>query len=357
MRTISPLRSAFAAASLSFVLLAGTPAWADGADPITATQVQKYQAQQIFVRGRDMMRQKKWQEAIGEFRASLNIVASPNTRFTIARCMIEMGALVDAYAELAKTASDARALAAREARYSETADAADAERKEVGSKLVLLTLKIDHLPDGATIKIGDKEIPRDALAAPIPLIPGTLDIVVMHAGIETARTTVTVGAGETTVTLDAQPPPPKQPEPTPVTPPPTTIDASDSPWAAKPKPAPPPPPSPPNTSLRTAAYVAGGIGAAGLVTFGIFGALEKGTYSDLQSACNSGPCPQGKQDEVSSGKTQQLIANIGLVVGAVGVATGVTLFVLSMPKSSATTAPPSAALVVSPSFIGVRGAL
>jgi hypothetical protein len=363
MRTIALLRSAAAAASLSVVALAAAPARADGADPTSATQVQKYQAQQLLVRGRELARRKNCKDAVVEFRVSLNIVASPNTRLALARCLVEMNALADAYAELSKTVADARALAAREARYTETADAADADRKELATKVVLLTLKIDHLQDDATIKIGDKDVARDALAAPIVLAPGTIEVVVSSGGKEAARTTLTVGPGDTTVTMDAQPPAPKPPEPPPAPPPPpTTIDPNDTPWAAQSK-APPPPPPAPRSGLRTAAWISGGVGVAGLAVFGVFGALEKGTYSDLQSACHNGPCPASKQDDVSTGKTQQTIANIGLVVGAVGLATGVTLFVLSAPSSpkssdapAAAPAPP-AAIVVSPSFIGVRGAL
>jgi hypothetical protein len=362
MRTNVSLRRTIAAALFAAAFVPGS-ALADGVDPLKATPVQKYQAQVLFVRGRDLAAKKKCKDAVVEFRASLNIVASPNARFALARCLVDMDLPLDAWAELTKTAADARLLAAKEARYSETADAADAEKKELLQKIVLLTLKVDHMTDDTTVKIADKDVPRDALAAPIPLMPGAIEIVVYTAGKEVARTSLAVGPGETTVTMDAQPPPPKPPEPPPQPPRPVTqVDPNDVPKDDLKKPPPPPPPAP-NTTLRTGAYIAGGVGVVGFGLFAIFGALEKGTYSDLQSACHSGPCPASKQDDVSTGKSQQTIANIGLVVGAVGVATGVTLFILSRPKAAPGTnaakiaPPPTVSIVASPMFIGVRGSL
>jgi hypothetical protein len=98
--------------------------------------------------------------------------------------------------------------------------------------------------------------------------------------------------------------------------------------------------------------VAGGVGAAGLVTFAVAGLMAHSTYDDLNSACKGGPCPPDKSGEISSGKTQQAIANVGLVVGLAGVATGATLFVLSLPKAQPSS---NAAVVVSPSWVGVQG--
>jgi hypothetical protein len=90
------------------------------------------------------------------------------------------------------------------------------------------------------------------------------------------------------------------------------------------------------------------------VTFAIFGSLARSTYDDLQTVCGGGPCPANKADEISSGKTYQTVANVGLALGILGVASGATLFVLSLPKASPTQ---NAALVLSPRWIGVRGNL
>jgi hypothetical protein len=106
--------------------------------------------------------------------------------------------------------------------------------------------------------------------------------------------------------------------------------------------------------MRTWAYVAGGIGAGGLVVFAVSGLLARSTYNDLEAKCASGPCPPDKDGEISSGKTQQTAANVGLVLGVLGAGAGAALFVFSMPKGSPT---PTVTAVVSPGWIGVRGSL
>jgi hypothetical protein len=112
------------------------------------------------------------------------------------------------------------------------------------------------------------------------------------------------------------------------------------------------------TKLRPYAYVAGGVGVAGLATFAIFGLMANSTFSDLQKACPpaQGGCPPGanKSGEISSGQTQQTVANIGLVAGLVGAAAGVTLFILSMPPKAPVA---NAAFVVAPGYFGVKGSL
>jgi hypothetical protein len=84
------------------------------------------------------------------------------------------------------------------------------------------------------------------------------------------------------------------------------------------------------TNLRTYAYVAGGVGAAGLIGFAVFGAMGKGKQSDLEKTCSPACTP----DEIDSVKSKFLIADISLGVGIVGLGTGVALFLLSQPSKA-----------------------
>jgi hypothetical protein len=309
---------------------------ADGVLPDAATPVQREQAQQRFARGKELLAKKDYAGALTEFRASHEIVASPNTRLEISRCLRSMGKLVEAYAELGRTAVEAKELLAQDNRYQKAYDAATAERNEIEPKLGFVTLTIQNATDATTVSIAGEEIRRAAWGEPAPVVPGATDVVVSTPGRAPAKQTVTLVAGQkTTLTIDAM--------------------------AGEATPAPAPPPAEPapaadtgsnRSSLRPWAYVAGGVGAAGLVTFGVFAVLAKSTYDDLNGACHGGPCPPSKNGEISSGKTQQVVANVGLGVGIVGVAVGATLFVLSIPKS---TPESGAALVVTPTGLGVHG--
>lgn len=317
---------------------ATTIAHADGVLPGSATPVQREQAQERFAHAKELMAKKDYAGALAEFRASHEIVASPNTRLEISRCLKAMGKVVAAYAELGRTAVEAKELIAQDNRYQKAYDAATAERADIEPKLGFVTLTVQNATDATTVSIGGEEIRKAAWGEPAPVAPGATDVVVSTPGHEPAKRTVTLAAGQKmTLTVDAmagEPVPAAAPPPAPEPAPPADAGGSS------------------RTSLRPWAYVAGGVGAAGLVTFGIFAVLAKSTYDDLNSACNGGPCPPSKNGEISSGKTQQLVANVGLGVGIVGVAAGVTLFVLSMPKSTASS---GAALVVTPTGVGVHG--
>jgi hypothetical protein len=81
--------------------------------------------------------------------------------------------------------------------------------------------------------------------------------------------------------------------------------------------------------LRTAGFVAGGVGIAGLVLFAIAGLGAKNAYDDLDAACGSGPCPDDSQEsKIAEGRMLQTAANIGLAAGLTGVGVGATLLVL-----------------------------
>jgi hypothetical protein len=103
--------------------------------------------------------------------------------------------------------------------------------------------------------------------------------------------------------------------------------------------------------------VAAGVGVAGLGLFTVAGIMANSTYSDLSESCG-GPCPPDRQGDVDAGKTEQTLANIGLIVGAVGLAAGATLFVLSVTggESEPTDegSAPSSQLVVGPGYAGLR---
>jgi hypothetical protein len=313
---------------------------ADGVLPGVATPVQREQAQRKFMRGKDLFGRKKFDGALVEFRASIEIVASPNTRLQISRALRALGRYVAAYAELGRTMVEAKELSAQDNRYQRAYDAAVQERSELQPLLGFVTLTVQHPAEGTRVLVGGEELRTAAWAEPVPVYGGKAEIDVETPGHAPIQNEVSVAAGATAqLTVDAQSGAPVTAE-------------------APPPPAPPPPPPPPveahdHRALRPWAYVAGGVGVAGLATFAIFGAMAGSTYGDLNGACSGGSCPSSKSGEISSGKTQQVVANVGLALGIVGAATGGVLFVLSMPKTSSSSA--RADLVVAPNGVALRG--
>lgn len=333
-------RSLLLAAPLLLSAIAFAPhASAAGVTPSAATPVQREQAQSRFLRGKDLYGAGKFDAALAEFTASLDIVASPNTRLYVARCLREMGRYVPAYVELGRTAVEAKELTRDDPRYAKAATAAEDERKALEPKLGFLEIGITHAAPTTTLKVGGDDVRRGGWSEPVPVMPGSAEVVVETPGHAPVKRTVQVAAGgKQSLAIDAEA---DSPDVAVVA---TNNDAPSGEAGSETK----------RAKLRPYAYVAGGVAVAGLATFAVFGLLANGTYSDLEAACGTKPCPPGHEDDISSGRTQQTVANVGLVVAAVGAAAAVTLFVLSKPPAQSTTAG-TTRVVARGSFLGLEG--
>jgi hypothetical protein len=272
-------------------------------------QDEKAGAQKTFEAGTKLYDAHRYKEALTALRASYQILSSPNSHLMIARCLREMGNSREAYREFQAVAAEARE---KGPKYVSAATAATEEGDEVKQRLgfVTVTVKTTGPKEAVKVKLGDETLDASSIGTPVPVDPSTVAVTAEAPDGSSARAEVTVAAGESqTVELtltppaaDAPPPaPPPQEEPKPV-----VVSSSGVP-------------------LRTWAYVAGGVGVAGLATFAIFGSMSNSKYNDLKDACPTGPCA-GHQDEIDAGKTDQLIANIGLGVGIVGLGVGTALF-------------------------------
>lgn len=101
------------------------------------------------------------------------------------------------------------------------------------------------------------------------------------------------------------------------------------------------------SGLRTAGFVAGGVGLAGMALFAIAGLGAKSAYDKLDSDCGNAPCmDEAHRSDIEGGRMLQTTANIGLAAGLTGLGVGATLLVLGS-RSSVEKRGPSAS--VSPS--------
>jgi hypothetical protein len=282
---------------------------AAGAPIASATKEQWSAAQKTFKVGDDLYDAGRFAEAITAYRASYEIVASPNSRLMIARALREQGLLAEAHVEFEATLSEAQAGLASDPKYESTVTAAETEKAALEPKLARLRLKLVGNPELTSLTVNERQLAQDDVSGPVFVTPGSISVVAKSGDGRQARAEASVAAGEETE-LVLEFPAPAAPQTAP--PPPAPVQAAS-----------------PSVPLKTLSYVAGGVGVAGLVAFGVFGVLNNGKHGDLEDSCPDGRCAPGRQDDIDAGRRYQLLANVGLAVGVVGLGAGVTLFVLS----------------------------
>jgi hypothetical protein len=336
------MKRTFSSLVLCSVLAASVPALAAGVDPANATPVQREQAQAHFLKGKASFDRNDMPAALEEFRASLEIVASPNARLYVARTLREMGHLVEAYAEFGRTAAEAKEHEREDGRYAKAAEAALAERATIAPQLGLVQLNIKNATDATTVTVAGSPLIRAGWSDPVPVKPGDVEVEIVTPGVLPIRKTLKIAAGQKTpLDIDAgvggtgDATNPNTPLP-PVKEQPVTNSKAGKGW------------------MLPVAIAGGGVGVVGMIMFAAAGVASQNTYNDLKKNCGSGPCPSSFAGEISSGKTQQAIANTGLVIGLVGLAVGATFLTLWLLPSKAP-AQPSAALVIGPSSLGIAG--
>lgn len=179
----------------------------------------------------------------------------------------------------------------------------------------------------ATVKLDGKEVPGALGGGPIVLDPGKHELTVERPG-EAPVTRVIMaqqGVQNRSIKIELGP-----------------TDAESN-MAQPPSDA----MSPASSPLRPYAYAAWGVGAVGLGVFAVMGTLGRADESALKDECGRkaevpaqvgpGVCLQQTIDErQSSYQREFVIADVGLVTGIIGAATGTVLFFLSEPDSSNT---------------------
>lgn len=199
--------------------------------------------------------------------------------------------------------------------------------------------------DGIDVTVDGQPLAREQLGASIEHDPGS--VVVRAAGATGAvpdEATVVLAAGESKhvalrVTIASATPPPNP--------------AAESPAIA------PGPEQPARraSQLRTGAWIAFGVGAAGLTGALISFSFRQSALGDLGANCPnyaSAPCEPSKQSIVASdvnrGHTASTLVNVFGAIGIAGSVTGVALFTLSKSSSNRT------AVVLTPTGVAAAGA-
>jgi len=353
--TLLRTRPFIASAVLSACLLGSvSPAFAQSDE-------QRAGARSLATEGAQAFNEGRFKDAVDLFVKAESLMHAPPHLLFAARAHAKLGQFVKAREAYMKIVKEQLAPNAPQA-FRDAQSAAEEERKSVEPHIGRLTVRVEGA-EGAkdlVVAVDGQPIPSVLLGVPQPMDPGDHTITGVATGFKGAPVTASLkDAGSAAVTLkmdvDAS-------APAPATGPAAGAGAvlSTTPNGA------PPSDSGGANGMRIGSYVGFGVGAVGVVLGTVFVLKSSSKRKDADSAakefvkCDTTGCvatAEGAKkvheldDQARSAKT---LGIVGYVVGGLGVATGVTLFILSNKKED------SKAAFVAPyvgfGAVGVRGA-
>jgi hypothetical protein len=324
-------------------------------------------ARALATQGISAFNEGKHTVALDLFSRAESLLHAPPHVLYMARSAAKLGQLVRARELYLKLGREELPATAPQAFRDAQTDARN-EVKALEPKLSNLVINVKLLPgmDAASVKVemDKKPISSAVLGVAFPADPGKHQLTATAPGYQSKRVEVTLaegGRGTAELVLEATA---AAPVPAPAS---ITSDQPNTPLAA---PAPvaatatvdaTAPGSGSPGWMRPVSYVAMGVGVVGLglgTAFGLASRSNRKDADDLYSQCGS-PCLKSDplvsqiDDKDAKAKNQMTLSIVGFVVGGVGVASGVTLFVFSSkkPQKSAQTLAP----FVGWSTAGIRG--
>jgi hypothetical protein len=251
-------------------------------------------------------------QALPAFEALASATGSANAELYVAYCLKGLGRHADAYVAFERAARDAGS----EERYAETRTAALEEVATLALQVGTLVVSPVETPEGLVVTVDGAVLDSAAFGSHRVLEPGEHHVEARATGRDPLVHDVHVASGETkTVTLYF----------------PERSAAASTPKTSS--------TDKPGAGLRTAGFVAAGVGGVGLVAFVVGGLEAKSAHDSLESQCGSTPCTDSAhQREADRGQSFQTVANVGLVVGAVGAATSAALLYFGYRTTETTVA-------------------
>lgn len=289
-------------------------------------------AEVYFERGLDHMEAKRYELACPAIEESYKLDPRPGTLFTLAECEALLGRAATAIARYDEYLAVYAGLSDAQKRKQKTRGKdAQAQRAALAREAPELRLVLPpDAPPGTTVERDGAAVPPEMLGKPILVDPGEHVVKAQAPGSSAVELRVRIGKGEKkTLTLEVKgaPAPAVQPAPAPALAP---TPQAPAPGPAQGAPTPDEGPS----GRRVAAYVAGGIGLAGIIAGGVTGGLAIERKGVVDANCEDTRCnPEGK-DAADTLKRFGLVSTIGFGVGLAGLGAA-TVLLLTEPSPAA----------------------
>lgn len=271
----------------------------------------KAAAQELFDEARRLEAAGQYGDARPKFARSQELDPAGGTLLNLAACHEKLGRVAIAWAEF----NEALSLALRDAR----ADREHFAREHIAAlEPKLARVEID-VPDtsiaGLELRLDDAPLARPLWGISVPVNPGPHSLAAVATARRPETVSFSVAAGEAKVV--EVPPLVEGAAPAVAS---AAADASMPAATAR---------RGSETTLRTAGYVTGGVGVVGLVVGTYFGVHAIQTWHESNLGCHGDSCTTAGVSYASSAKSSALAADIAMAAGAVGLATGLVLVLVS----------------------------
>jgi hypothetical protein len=319
-----------------------------GADAASAAS-----AKDLFEHGRDLRARGNCADALPYFEKAYAVyplgLGSLRNIAVCQEALNHFASARDAWAALKRAVGTST-----DSKYAGWNDDADHAIAKLAPKVARVTIDLAVVDpaggpapsDSVAVTVDGQSLASDRLGAPIDRDPGTFVVRATGAnGSAPDEQTVVLAAGESKhvslrVTLAAPPAAPRSDAE-----PPAVAEADEHGTdGSRASPA------------RTGAWIALGVGAAGIAGAAVSLVLRQSALGDLNASCPdhaSAPCDVSKQaavtSDVSRGRTASTLLTVFGAVGIAGAATGITLFTVSRPHAT------QSALILTPTGVGAVG--
>lgn len=280
-----------------------------------AARAQQAAADALFDSARAAMAKGDFAAACEQFRASDQLDPALGTELNLAECEEQRGHLARAWA-LYRTAEEQ--LAAKDERLALAHARAQALERRVPKLILSLA---PGAPKGTSVRDGSVELGLATFGVALPLELGPHELVVSAPGFEPRTFQLSLAEGEIkSLTVE----------------PGKAVSAPGivAPAAAPKHPDPRAPVAHNHSSTRALGFALGGVGIAGVAVGTLAGILEFSKKHAVDDACQPDKsCTSAGLAAAKSGRTLEMVSNVGWVVGAAALGVG-AYFLLSSGSNS-----------------------
>lgn len=331
MRFLSSILVVLALVAAPVCAYAGEPSKPDAA-----------RAAELKKQGDELMHSSHFREALGAYEQAYAAVPNPAILYNRGNALQQLGDLPAALDMFEKFVADApESLKSRVPNLSKTIEELAAQ---------VATVAIECPVAGAAVVVRGKTAGTTPLGAPIRVVPGPATIDVTAPGYASFHRDATLTGGATaTIKVELAKlagPGAGQPSPGEAAP------GEAAPGEVAPGEEPPAEASPAaaGRGWKIAAYGSGAVGIAGIGVGSILGGVALARKGDADAQCPLKVCSPAGRAALNDAGGMAGASTALFVVGAVGLAASVTLFLLR-PRH----APAQARLIVGPGFSGIGG--